>query len=156
LTRSQSLLGLGISIALGFAVAFFGAQFPPGAWYEQLAKPAFTPPNALFGPVWTAIYVMMGVAAWLVWREKGLHHAAGPLTLYASQLALNAAWSWLFFGLQRPDLALADIVVLWVAILATMVAFWRHHVVAGALFIPYLAWVSFAVLLNFSFWQLNR
>ena len=151
-----SFLALAISLSLCFAVGLFGAQFPPGAWYERLAKPVFTPPNAVFGPVWTALYVMMGVAAWLVWKRSGLRGAAGSLSLYVAQLSLNAAWTWLFFGLRRPDLALANIFVLWVAILVTAIAFWRHHVRAGVLFVPYFLWVSFAVYLNYSFWQLNR
>ena len=107
----------------------------------------------MFGPAWTVLYALMAVAAWLVWRQDGW---SGALLLFGIQLALNAAWSPLFFGLHRIDLALADIVLLWVAIVATTVAFWKVTPGAGGLFVPYLAWVSFATVLNFTIWRMNR
>jgi tryptophan-rich sensory protein len=122
-------------------------------WYPTIAKPAWTPPSWLFGPVWTILYAMMGVAAWLVWRRVGW---SGALVWFAIQLALNATWSPVFFGLHRLGLALVNIGLLWLAILGTTIAFWRVAPVAGGLFVPYLAWVSFATALNFAIWQLNR
>jgi len=124
-------------------------------WYPTLAKPSFNPPDWVFGPVWTTLYVLMAIAAWLVWRRSGLHGARPALVLFAVQLALNLAWSLLFFGAHRVDLALADIVVLWAALVATAIAFRRHSTMATVLMLPYLAWVSFASLLNFSIWRLN-
>jgi tryptophan-rich sensory protein len=128
----------------------------PGEWYFDLAKPSWTPPGWIFGPVWTLLYAMMGVAAWLVWKQTGFSRARAALSLFAIQLVLNGVWSWFFFGLHRPGLAFIDILALWVMILATTLAFWQHRPLAGALLIPYLAWVSFASALNFSIWWINR
>lgn len=152
---ARQWLGLGGFLLLTFAAAAIGSQFMPGEWYARLAKPSWTPPSWLFGPVWTLLYVLMAVAAWLVWKDRGFAGARVALVLYGVQLALNAAWSWLFFGLQRPGLAFAEILVLWIAILATLIAFWRHRALAGALLVPYLAWVSFATALNLAIWRLN-
>lgn len=148
-------LGLVVWLALCFGAAGVGAQFMPGAWYQELAKPAWTPPSWLFGPVWTVLYAMMAVAAWLVWRERGLAGAPWALSLFVVQLALNTLWSWLFFGMQRPGLAMVDIVALWIAILCTATAFGGTSRVAAVLLVPYLLWVSFAAALNFSIWRLN-
>jgi translocator protein len=127
-----------------------------GDWYQQLARPAWTPPDWVFGPVWTALYAMMAVAAWLVWRQAGYLRASWPLGLYIVQVALNTLWSVLFFGLRNPALAAAEIVVLWLVILATLSAFWRRSAAAGWLVVPYAAWVAFAALLNFEFARLNN
>jgi translocator protein len=151
----QALLGLLFWLALCFAVAWFGAQFQPGDWYRELAKPSFTPPGWLFGPVWTVLYATMGVAAWLVWRDYGFAGAPAALGLFVIQLGLNGLWSFVFFGLQRPALAFLELVLLWLTILATLKAFWRHKPPAGWLLLPYLLWVSFAALLNFAIWRLN-
>ena len=121
-------------------------------WYAGLKKPAWTPPSWIFGPVWSFLYLSMAVAAWLVWRRG---NAFVPLTLFAVQLAFNAAWSWLFFGLYNPGAAFIDVVLLWAAIAATMLVFWFRSTIAGLLFMPYLAWVSFAAVLNFTIWRLN-
>ncbi|MFN0069451.1 MAG: TspO/MBR family protein [Limisphaerales bacterium] len=142
-------------LALCFSAAAFGAQFGPGDWYAALRKPAWNPPNWLFGPVWTALYTMMGVAAWLVWRRGGWGVQAVPLGLFLVQLALNAAWSGLFFGLRRPGLAFGEMIMLWAAILATAAAFRPVSATACWLLVPYLAWVSFAAALNFTLWRLN-
>ena len=142
-------------IVLCFVVAGIGGLVTTPSipnWYSGLVKPSWTPPSWVFGPVWSVLYLCMAVAAWLVWR-KG--NALVPLTFFAVQLAFNAAWSWLFFGLHSPGAALIDIVLLWIAIAATTIAFWRRSVVAGLLFLPYLAWVSFAATLNFAIWRLN-
>lgn len=124
-------------------------------WYQELVKPSWNPPAYLFGPVWTALFVMMAIAGWLVWKPRGFTQAAVPLTLFGSQLVLNVAWSWIFFGAHQPGWAFLEIIVLWLAILATTAAFFRSDKTAGWLMIPYLAWVSFASVLNFTIWRLN-
>jgi len=122
-------------------------------WYQALAAPPLAPPGWLFGPVWAVLYALMAVAAWRVWRVAGLDAA---IAVYGLQLALNAAWSGLFFGLRRPGLAFAELAALWLAILATIVLFRRRDAVAAWLLAPYLAWVTFAGYLNAGFWVLSR
>lgn len=124
-------------------------------FYASLQKPDWAPPAAVFAPVWSLLYGLMGVAAWLVWRERGWSRAAGALGLFVAQLAVNAAWSWLFFGWHRGALAFADIVLLLALIVATLVAFARIRRLAAWLLAPYLAWVCFAAALNWSVWQRN-
>ena len=125
-----------------------------GGWYSTLAKPSWKPPNSLFGPVWTTLYICMALAAWWVWKPAGFRAAAMQLTLFAVQLLLNAAWSWIFFGLHQPGWAFFEIIVLLLAIFATTFAS-RQSAIAGWLLVPYLAWVSFACALNFAIWRLN-
>ena len=156
MTRTQSILGFVGWLVVCFAAAGIGSLFPIGPWYESLVKPAWNPPNWLFGPAWTLLYTLMAVAAWLVWRNHGFRGATVPLTLFVVQLALNAGWSWLFFGLHQPGVAFAEIILLWAAILATIILFWRLKRLAGILLMPYLLWVSFAAVLNYTVWQLNR
>jgi tryptophan-rich sensory protein len=127
----------------------------PGPWYESLVKPSWTPPSSVFGPVWTLLYIMMGIAAWLVWQRRAVAHVTVPLLLFAVQLILNGMWSYIFFGRQEPAVAFFEIVVLWAAILFTLVAFWKIRAAAGALMVPYWLWVSFASVLNFQLWRLN-
>lgn len=148
-------LGLAGWLLLSFSAASLGMLFPPGEWYAGLNKPAWNPPNTIFGPMWSLLYTFMAVAAWLVWQCGGWSAQRRPLTLFLVQLALNAAWTPLFFGALLPALAFAEIVLLWLAIGATLLAFFRVHRVAGWLFVPYLAWVSFAAVLNFTLWRLN-
>lgn len=148
--------GLALWLAACFAAPLLSFWARPGEWYAQLIKPAWNPPSWVFGPVWTILYALMGIAAWLVWRRGGWRTQSFPLGLFLIQLALNALWTPLFFGFHRPDLALVDIVTLWLAITATLAAFWPIHRGAALLLAPYLAWVSFASFLNFSIWQLNR
>lgn len=126
-----------------------------GTWYAGLAKPAFNPPNWGFGPVWTALYLMLAVAGWRVWRRRGAGGVRLALGALALQLALNLGWSFLFFGARLIGAALAEIALLLAAILATAVLFWRIDRVAGALFVPYAAWVAFATVLNAALWRLN-
>jgi tryptophan-rich sensory protein len=152
---ARDLVGLLVWIVVSFAPGAVGGRFLPGEWYRALDKPPWTPPGWVFGPAWTLLYLSMGVAAWLVWRERGWQRAALPLAVYGVQLVLNGLWSWLFFGLRRPDLALADIVALWAAIATTIVTFWGVRPLAGAILLPYLAWVSFATALNASIWRRN-
>lgn len=149
------ITGLIVWIGISFSAGIFGSQFMPGEWYSALRKPPFNPPGWIFGPVWTVLYVMMGIAAWRVWVPRGFRGAEGAMTLFFVQLALNAAWSWLFFGVQQPGWAYVEILVLWIVIVMTTVAFWQHSALAGWLFVPYLLWVSFASLLNGSLWWLN-
>jgi benzodiazapine receptor len=139
-----------------FAAAWVGSLLTRPAlvpWYAGLAKPPWTPPNWVFAPAWTTLFALMAIAAWLVWRRAGL--VSTPMALFLLQLLLNVTWSGLFFGLQSPGAAMAEIVVLWGAILATTIGFWRVDRLAGWLFVPYLAWVAYAAALNFSIWRRN-
>jgi tryptophan-rich sensory protein len=157
ITAQKQIVGLAAWLFVTFVAAAIGgsASVQAGPFYTQLLRPDWAPPPAVFGPVWTALYVLMGIAAWLVWRVGGFRAARSALTLYLVQLALNALWTWLFFGWHRGALAFADIIVLWALIVATLIAFWRIRPLAGALLVPYLLWVSFAAALNYSVWQLN-
>ncbi|HET6804326.1 MAG TPA: TspO/MBR family protein [Frateuria sp.] len=150
-------LGLAGWWLLSFAAAAIGAaaSLQARAFYAQLVQPSWAPPAAVFGPVWTLLYALMGLAAWCVWRAGGWNRRRGALGLFVAQLAVNAAWSWLFFGWQLGGWAFVDIAVLWLLLLATVLAFWRVRPVAGALLLPYLGWVSFAAALNWRVWQLN-
>jgi benzodiazapine receptor len=157
-SRARQSLGLAAWLLITFTAAAIGnvaTATNVGAWYHELARPTWTPSDWLFGPVWTILYFMMAIAAWLVWRPAGFGAARLPLVLFVAQLALNSLWSVLFFGLKRPDLAAAEIVLLWIGILATIIAFWRGSTAAGWLLIPYLAWVTFAALLNFEIARTN-
>ena len=154
----RSVIGLVVWIGLCLLGGWGGSVFTArsvGDWYAGLNKPSWTPPSAVFAPVWSALYVMMGVAAWLVWRERGLAGAAMPVALFVAQLALNVAWSAIFFGLRRPGWAFVEIVALWALILATVIAFRRISPTAGYLLLPYLAWVTFAAALNLAIWRAN-
>jgi len=151
----KNTFGLMGWIAVSFAAGFVGSRYLPGSWYASLAKPAWNPPSAVFAPVWSLLYVLMGVAAWLVWRKAGFSGAGVALALFLVQLVLNALWSYLFFGLHRPGSAFLDIVVLWLTIAVVATLFWRVDVRAGALMIPYVLWVGFAACLNLALWRLN-
>lgn len=156
--RSRDLLALLGFIGLCLAVAAIGGAVTAtsvGTWYAGLAKPSFNPPGWVFGPVWTALYLMMAFAAWRVWRARGFAGARAALGAWALQLALNLGWSLLFFGARMIGAALAEIVLLLAAILATAFLFWRIDRLAGALLAPYAAWVAFATLLNAALWRLN-
>jgi benzodiazapine receptor len=124
-------------------------------WYKTLAKPSWNPPDYVFGPVWTTLYILMAIAAWLVWKPAGFTAAAAPMTLFAVQLTLNIAWSWIFFGMHQPRWAFLEVVILWLAIVATTVAFFRCSTIAECMMLPYLTWVSFAAALNFTIWRMN-
>ena len=151
----SALVALLVFVALVVVAAAVGSRFRPGEWYERLRKPSWRPPNWLFAPVWSALYLMMAFAAWLVWGKAGLAAGAVPLALWLGQLVLNAAWSPAFFGLRRPDLGLIVIAALWVAIASTVAAFAAVSATAAWLMVPYLVWVSFATALNFAIWRLN-
>jgi translocator protein len=156
-SKTKQILGLVGWLAVTFIAASIGgvASINAGSFYTQLVRPEWAPPSSWFGPVWTVLYALMGIAAWLVWRADGFREARGALALFLLQLAPNALWSWLFFGWHRGALAFADILLLWVLIIVTLIAFWRVRALAGVLLIPYLLWVSFASALNYAVWQLN-
>ncbi|MDE2385789.1 MAG: tryptophan-rich sensory protein [Alphaproteobacteria bacterium] len=152
-TETWALLGfVALCLGVGGVSGYFTAA-GVGAWYDGLKKPAFQPPKWLFGPVWTVLYLAMAIAAWLVWRQAGLWSAA--LGLFGLQLALNFAWSFIFFTAHRLGLALIDLIALWITVAATIGAFSAYDHWAAALLVPYLAWLSFAALLNASVWRLN-
>lgn len=155
-TRHQ-LAGLIAWLAVCFAAAAIGgiASIQAASFYAQLVRPEWSPPAAWFGPVWTALYTLMGIAAWLVWRIGGFRAARTALILFLVQLALNALWSWLFFRWKLGALAFVEIVLLWLLVAATLAGFWRVSRIAGALLVPYLLWVSFATALCYSVWRLN-
>lgn len=156
-TRKDTVrwMWLAIWLTLAFGAAALGGLFPPGDWYAGLQKPAWNPPNWIFGPVWTLLYAAMAVAAWLVWQRHETIGRVRALRWYLFQLAVNAIWSPVFFGWQRLDVAFGVIVLLWISIVMTMMAFYRINRLAGWLFMPYLGWVSFAAVLNYTLWQLN-
>jgi tryptophan-rich sensory protein len=154
---SRQAIGLVVWLLLTFATAAIGAvaSANAGAFYAQLTRPSWAPPGWLFGPVWSALYALMGVSAWLVWRARGLVGARIALILFITQLAANALWSWLFFLWHQGGLAFAEVLILWCLIVATVVSFWRISALATALLMPYLAWVTFASALTFAVWRLN-
>lgn len=154
----MNYLGAFISILIAEGAGLIGSAFTMKnipTWYATLAKPALNPPNWIFGPVWIALYALMGVSAYLVWQQKDLPGAKIALLVYGIQLALNIIWSILFFGLKNPGFAFAEIIILWIAIVVTIILFWRISPLPGALLLPYIAWVSFASYLNYSIWTLN-
>jgi tryptophan-rich sensory protein len=157
MSKSHQALGLLGWLALTSSAAAIGAfaSANAGVFYEQLARPDWAPPGWLFGPVWSALYALMAVSAWLVWRSHGLAGARKALVLFVVQLAANAAWSWLFFAWRRGDLAFAEVLILWTLIVATIVSFRRLNSIAAYLLYPYLAWVTFASALTFAVWRLN-
>jgi tryptophan-rich sensory protein len=154
LSRWLGLVGwIAASLAAG-AVGGIASADAPG-FYAALDRPAWAPPGWLFGPVWTVLYLLMGTAAWLVWREGGWARARTALGLFVGQLLVNGGWTWLFFVWRRGDLALLEIVLLLGLILATLAAFARVRPLAAALLLPYLAWVAFAAALTASLWLRN-
>lgn len=153
----QSALAAAGFLAASFAVSALGGLATASSvetWYQTLAKPSFNPPNWVFAPVWTTLYIMIAAAGWRVWRKIGFSDRRA-FAAYGAQLALNLLWSVLFFGLRQPGAAFAELIVLWLSIAATLALFWRHDRIAGLLFVPYLAWVSFAGVLNGAIWVLN-
>ncbi|MFZ0417851.1 MAG: TspO/MBR family protein [Candidatus Sulfotelmatobacter sp.] len=157
---SKNLLtALAAFVALTFSAAGIASAFTARSvrrWYPSLRKPPGSPPASYFGPVWTVLYLLMTIAAWNVWRlGDGWSGAAPAITIFLVQLALNAAWSAIFFGLRAPGLALIEIVFLWAAVLACIILFWRISIFSAALLLPYLAWISYAAYLNAGIWRLN-
>jgi len=156
-TAARQGLGLLAWLTAAFVAAAIGgfASASAGDFYRALARPSWAPPGWLFGPVWSVLYGLMGVSAWLVWRARGFAAARGALLVFIAQLAVNALWTWLFFVWRLGGLAFAEILLLWTLIFVTMVLFSRVSRLAAALLLPYLAWVSFASALTLSLWQLN-
>ncbi len=156
----SDIVSLAVAVIIPLVIGGLGgAATAPAipAWYQGLNKPAWNPPNWVFGPVWTLLYILMGVAAWLVWRQGWDNpQVQGALVIFGVQLLLNLFWSLVFFGLRSPNWAVLEIVVLWGFILVTIVQFYRLEPVAGLLLIPYQLWVTFAAALNAAVWQLNR
>jgi len=148
----RNLLVLIGIVLVTFCAPLAGIFSPPGVWYASLSKPTWNPPGWIFGPVWTVLYMMMAMAAWLVWKRDGWRQA---LWLYVIQLALNAAWTPIFFGAQQIGWAFAVSTALWLAIMFMLLTFLRVSKVAGWLLMPYLAWVTFAAFLNFTLWRMN-
>lgn len=155
--QQKHLIGLFTWLFVCFIAAAIGAvaSVNAGIFYTQLVRPEWAPPPSVFGPVWTTLYALMAISAWLVWRIDGFRTTRTALILFLIQLSINALWSWLFFAWHRGGLAFVDILLLWILIVATLIHFWRLKPLAGALLIPYLLWVSFAAVLNYSVWQLN-
>lgn len=153
----KPILGLIGWLLLVFATSAIGAiaSISASDFYQELLRPSWAPPGWLFGPMWTTLYALMGVSAWLVWKQGGFAKSGGPLIIFLSQLAVNALWSWLFFAWRLGSIAFAEILLLWLLIAATIFLFWRISKVAAVLLIPYLAWVSLATALTYSVWQLN-
>jgi len=170
-SRLANIVALVVAIGLPLAAGAIGGLVTQEAiptWYAKLRKPAWNPPTWIFGPVWTILYLMMGTASWLIWRKGATTHGILPhhskakqasrqaLLLYGVHLVLNTAWSLIFFGLRRVDLALVEIVALWSMLVATLVSFYRIRPLAGLLLVPYQLWTTFATALTGAIWWLNR
>ena len=157
LSKKKQIPGLFGWLILVFSASALGAiaSISANDFYQELIRPSWAPPGWVFGPVWSTLFAMMGISAWLVWRENGFAKAGGPLSIFLCQLAVNALWSWLFFAWRLGSIAFAEILLLWLLIVATIFLFWRVSKIAALLLGPYLAWVSFAAVLNYSVWQLN-
>jgi len=156
-TKGRQFIGLIAWLAVSFIAAAIGAaaSVRAGSFYTQLVRPDWAPPPEVFGPVWTVLYALMGISAWMIWRVGGFRAARTALTIFLVQLAVNALWSWLFFGWHLGALVFADIVVLWALVLATLIVFWRLIRWAAALLVRYLLWISLAAALNLAVLQLN-
>lgn len=157
-THAAEIVGLVLFLALCLGIGALGAAVTATSvktWYAALAKPSFNPPDGVFGPVWTVLYILMAIAAWRVWRVADREMVQGALTLFALQLALNLGWSVVFFGLERIGPAIAVVVVLDVAVVATALAFRPLDRIAALLLVPYMLWVGFATVLNIAIWRLN-
>jgi len=158
-TRLRSAAALIVSTGTCLLVGVSGSLVTATSvreWYPQIQKPSWTPPGAVFGPVWTVLYVLMGVSAWLIWRDIVGNARRTAMLIFTTQLVLNGTWSLLFFGLRSPGWAALEIVLLWSSIVATMLAFVRISRLAAGLLLPYLLWVSYAATLNVAIWNLNR
>lgn len=157
LTKQKQIAGLISWLLICFTASAIGAvaSMQARSFYALLVQPSWAPPAWLFGPVWTTLYTLMAIAAWLVWRDGGFRASRQALALFLLQLVFNALWSWLFFTWQLGAAALLNVFILWLLIAATTVSFWRVSPLAGSLLIPYFLWVGFAAALNYSLWQLN-
>lgn len=156
-STQKQIIGFIGWVVLCFAASAAGAiaSIQTREFYDKLVQPQWAPPGWLFGPVWTILFALMAISAWLIWRDGGFAKHKSALTLFIIQLIPNVLWSWLFFAWSKGALAFADIILLWILILATIISFWKLNRLAGAILIPYLLWVSFATVLCYSTWQLN-
>ena len=156
-SKQKQTLGLIGWIILCFGASAAGAiaSIQAKSFYANLVQPNWAPPGWLFGPVWSTLFALMAISAWLIWRDGGFVKNRSALTLFIIQLIPNILWSWLFFAWNKGAYAFADIIVLWLLIVATVISFWRTNKLAGVMLIPYLLWVSFASFLCYSTWQLN-
>lgn len=154
---ARAAVGLVAWLGVSFLAAAVGglASANAGGFYATLSRPAWAPPSWLFGPMWTALYILMGVAAWLVWKQRGLRRGGWPLGLFVAQLVANALWTWLFFVWRLGAVAFVEAIALWILVALTLIAFWRVRRLAGYLLIPYLLWVGFACILTWALWQRN-
>ena len=155
-TARDAIATLLVFVAIAFTPSIVGSAFPPDAWYQSLHKPSWHPPSWLFGPVWAVLYTLIGYAGYLAWTSSMPAKRYGAFAIYGIQLLLNALWSPIFFGYHSPGLAMISIIVQWLAIAANITAFYRIKAAAGLLLVPYLLWVSFALILNGVIWMLNR
>ncbi len=157
LSKKEQVIGLVAWLVACFAAAGVGAMasIQAQSFYGQLAQPSWAPPPTVFGPVWTALYAMMAISAWLIWRVGGFRAQRIALTCFLVQLVANTLWSWFFFAWHKGAFAFVDIVLLWLLLVYTICKFWKVRPLAGAMLIPYLMWVSFAAALNLSLWQMN-
>ena len=147
---------LAMSLLICFIPSFIGVYFRPGDWYMEIIKPSWTPPGWIFGPVWTMLYICMGIALWMVWESRDKTNIKLPLIVFSIQLILNAMWSCIFFGLQNLFVSVIEIYCLLAMIMLSIILFYRIRKIAGLILIPYLLWVSFASILNFTIWSLNK
>ncbi len=156
-SRVKQLVGLGGWFAVSFSAAAVGAtaSIRASEYYQQLARPSWAPPASVFGPVWSVLYAMMAISAWLVWKDQGFGRARTALSFFLAQLVANALWSWLFFAWHQGRWAFVEVLVLWGLVLMTLVMFWRIRTLAGVLLLPYLTWVTFAAALCYSTWKMN-
>jgi benzodiazapine receptor len=161
--QRRSTLALAIALVISIAICFlaggiggFSTTSSVNGWYADISKPSWNPPNWIFGPVWSVLYLMMAISAWLVWKQSGFENSKLALGWFLFHLFLNVFWSILFFGMQQPGWALVEVVGLWLSIAFTIVLFYRHSKLAARLLVPYLLWVTFAAFLNYSIWSLNR
>ncbi len=158
-STGRLVIGLIISIIICFSAGGLGSLATSSSitgWYVEINKPTWNPPNWIFGPVWSTLFLMISVSAWLVWKSSGFEKAKLAFGVYAFHLLLNALWSIVFFGMQQMGWAFVEIVALWISIVATIVLFHRHSKLAAWLLIPYILWVSFASFLNYTIWQMNQ
>jgi translocator protein len=156
-SSKRAILGLIVFTGVTYLLAALaGLSTQPGPWYDALAKPSWTPPGWIIGPVWWVLYTLMAISAWLVWREPACPARSKALTAWLVQLLFNVLWSPVFFLLHRLDLALAVLGLLWITVTLTILLFYRRRLLAAVLLLPYLAWISFAGVLNYTIWTMNR
>ena len=152
---SKLIISIALPLLVGFTSGFF-TETGEGSWYKTIQKPSWNPPGWVFGPVWTTLYLLMGIAFYLVWKDKASDKRRTAILLFAGQLLLNFFWSFIFFRLQQPGWAFVEIAVLWIAILLTIFSFASINKIAAWLLVPYISWVSFAAILNYTIWVLNK